>query len=397
MLVGDYKAVDHKRLQGKSRENSSLAWKEQTYVVPTPSRTGFQWKASALRNIQKLSNPAVTGHPVTIVVPAVYNFMPAEAVALGWLNEIDALGTIRHRILDATKLTGWDVFSFHTRHNLDPYYASTIAAVRETWLHEGTLKASSIRETVKQYGAAYHYNRIAPRLVENLVFQSSMMEWLSVHADGAPFRFHVLGTGLISALVWSGAMSFDTAVAMALKVGGSWDASLTSLAEEELTRTGAARTEENLGWVRFDRVRQILERRSSTSLGISGSDLPAVHAPLRPFWFSATAKEEPVLIETARDARSALESMNLSSWSPDLPKRLPADCADRVRGWLVSPQHPMAAACRWSVYNYLLATPKSAVLFLDHIAALGRRPMAAPRPDAFQERLRLSRMKVIGY
>jgi hypothetical protein len=91
-----------------------------------------------------------------------------------------------------------------------------------------------------------------------------------------------------------------------------------------------------------------------------------------------------------------MESMNLASWSPNLPKRLPADFADRVRGWLVSPQHPMAATCRWSVYNYLLATPETAVLFLDHIAALGRRPLAAPRPEAFQERLRLSRMKIVG-
>ena len=100
---------------------------------------------------------------VSVVVPALYNYMPAEAVALGWLNEIDALGAIRHRILDSTKLTGWDVFTFHTRHNLDPFYASTIAAVRETWLREGTLKPSSIAETVKHYGAAYQYNRISPR------------------------------------------------------------------------------------------------------------------------------------------------------------------------------------------------------------------------------------------
>jgi hypothetical protein len=322
--------------------------------------------------------------------------MPAEAVALGWLNEIDALGTIRHRILDATKLTGWDVFTFHTRHNLDPFYASTIAAVRETWLREGTLKSSSIAETVKRYGAAYQYNRIVPRLIENLVFQSSLMEWLSARADGAPFRFHVVGTGLIAALVWTGAMTFDSAVTMASKIGTSWDASLTAIAEEELERTGVERSEENLGWLRFDRVRQTLEGKSSLSLGVSGSDLPVVDAPLRPFWFSATAKEDPILIKTVRDVLLAMESMDLASWSPNLPKHLPADCADRVRGWLVSPEHPMASACRWSVYNYLLATPKSAVLFLDHIAALGRRPQSAPRPPEIQDRMRLSRMKVIG-
>ena len=397
MLVEGYnKQTDRKPVQRQPRENPPRALKERTYVVPTPSRTGFQWKASALRNIQRLSKPAVTGHPVTVVVPAVYNFMPAEAIALGWLNEIDALGSIRHRIQDATKLTGWDVFTFHTRHNLDPFYASTISAVRETWLREGTLKANSIRETVKHYGPAYQYNRISPRLVENLVFQSSLMEWLSAHADGAPFRFHVVGTALMSALVWAGAVTFENAVRTALKVGARWDASLAGLAAEELERTGGAFSEENLGWLRFDRVSQILEGRSSVPLGTTGSDLPEVDAPLRPFWFSATAKEEPVLIETARDVRSAMESMDFASWSPSLPKRLPADYADRVRGWLVSPLHPMASACRWSVYNYLLATPQSASLFLDHIAARGRRPLAALRPQEFQERLPLSRIKVIG-
>ena len=396
MLVGSYKQGDHKRSQGQPRENPRYAWKERTYVVPTPSRTGFQWKASALRNIQRLSKPSLTGHPVTVVVPALYNFMPAEAVALGWLNEIDALGTIRHRIIDSTKLTGWDVFTFHTRHNLDPFYASTIAAVRETWLHEGSLKSSSIAETVKQYGAAYQYNRIPARLVENLVFQSSLMDWLSSRADGAPFRFHAIGTALMSALVWAGALTFENAVRTAMKVGTRWDASLASLAEEELQRTGVVRTDENLGWLRFDRVRQILEGRSVVSLGTSGSDLPQVDAPLRPFWFSTTAKDEPILIETVRDVRYALESMDLASWSPSLPKRLPVDCANRVRGWLVSPAHPMASACRWSVYNYLLATPNSGLFFLDHIAALGRRPLAPPRPDEFQERLRLARIKVTG-
>ena len=68
-----------------------------------------------------------------------------------------------------------------------------------------------------------------------------------------------------------------------------------------------------------------------------------------------------------------------------------------VKGWLVSPQHPMASVCRWSVYNYLLATPDSSLMFLDHIAALGcRAPLAGPKPEEFKERLRLSRIKVTG-
>src|SRR5436190_20745019 len=104
MLVGDYKPAVNTPSKGRRPEKPLCAWKETTYIVPTPSRTGFQWKASALRSIQRLNKPEVSGHPVTVVVPAIYNFMPAEAVALGWLNEIDALGAIRHRIQDATKL-----------------------------------------------------------------------------------------------------------------------------------------------------------------------------------------------------------------------------------------------------------------------------------------------------
>jgi len=415
MLIGGYKQADPKLSPVRPREKPSCAWKEQAYVVPSPSRRSFQWKALALRSVQRFSKAAVTGHPVTVVVPALYNLMPAEAVALGWLNEIDALGAIRHRILDSTKLTGWDVFTFHTRHNLDPFYASTIAAVRETWLREGALKSGSIAETVKRYGPAYQYNCISPRLIENLVIQTSLMEWLGGRAKGVPLRFHVIGTGLMSALVWAGAMTFEDAVHTASKIGARWDASLTSLVEEELERSGAARTEENVGWARFNRVRQIVEGRSMVSLGTSGIDRPpgerserkpdraqptgderseckpgrnierraqpsGVEAPLRPFWFSVTAKDEPVRIETVRDVRDALKSMDIASWSPNLPKCLPSDCADRVRGWLVSPLHPMASVCRRSVYNYLLATPSSGLLFLEHIAALGRLPLPAPRP-----------------
>ena len=127
-----------------------------------------------------------------------------------------------------------------------------------------------------------------------------------------------------------------------------------------------------------------------------------MEAPSRPFWFSPMASDEPVLLETVRDVQWALESMNLGSWSPSLPRPLPMITAD-VKGWLVSPQHPMASTCRWSVYNYLLATPDSTQLFLDHIAAMGRRPMLVPQPtgvpqtkEVQEERLRLSRIKVTG-
>src|SRR5262245_7086933 len=103
------------------------AWKTRAYLVPTGSRRGVQWKASALRGLTPLMGGASVGKPVTVVVPALYSILPAETVAMGWLNEIDALGTIHHRITHAARITGWDVFTFHTQHNLDPYFNTTIA------------------------------------------------------------------------------------------------------------------------------------------------------------------------------------------------------------------------------------------------------------------------------
>src|SRR5262245_236415 len=107
-------------------ELARYAWKERAYPAPSPSRKKIEWKASAILGLQWLAKADVTGHPVTVVVPAVYNVMPAEAVALGWFNEIDALTAIRQRMIQTAKLTGWDLFTFHTRHNLDSFYSSTI-------------------------------------------------------------------------------------------------------------------------------------------------------------------------------------------------------------------------------------------------------------------------------
>jgi hypothetical protein len=237
-------------------------------------------------------------------------------------------------------------------------------------------------------------------MVENLVFQSSLMGWVSSRAGDVPLRYHVLGTGLMSALVWSGALSFESAVNTAVRVGLRWDASLKALAAEQLRKDGKETSAENQGWLYFHRVREILEGKSALSLAATRSDVPLVEAPSKPFWFSVTAHDEPVLLETVRDVQWALESMNLASWSPRVPRPLPATTAD-VKGWLVSPQHPLASACRWSVYNYLLATPNSTLLFLDHIAAMGRRPAFAPDGKAaegkeFQQDRLLSRMKVTG-
>ena len=70
-------------------------WKPRTYVVPVPSRKGFQWKASALQGLQRLDRRPPNRRPVSVVVPALFNPMPGEVIALGWLNEIDSLATIR--------------------------------------------------------------------------------------------------------------------------------------------------------------------------------------------------------------------------------------------------------------------------------------------------------------
>jgi hypothetical protein len=349
--------------------NRQYAWKERTYVVPNPSRMGFQWKASALHKLQRLDRRPQSVKAVTVVVPALYNFMPAEVLALGWLNEIDCLAAIRHRIMLVSKLIGWDVFTFHTRHNLDPYFDSAIKAVRETWLNEGALSMDAISQTRKRFGAAFDYHKIEARLVENLLIQSSLMEWLTVRAADRPLQFHVIGTGLLSSLVWSGALPFQSAIRTAVKLGIRWDAKLGTMAHEDLRRSGSTPTEENLGWRRFHRVRQLVEGRAGVSLAADPSDFPQFDAPSRPFWFSATAKVEPVWIETKKDVRMALELMNLASWSPDVPKPVAEDrTSGRVRGWLASPMHPVASACHWSFYNYLLATPDASLLFLDHIA-----------------------------
>ena len=64
-------------------------------------------------------------------------------------------------------------------------------------------------------------------------------------------------------------------------------------------------------------------------------------------------------------------------------------------GWLMSPLHPMARTCRWSISNYLMATPSSAAMFIHHVASISRAPVVAVEPEV-QNRLRLSRMKVTG-
>src|SRR5258706_14257908 len=94
--------------------NKQRTWKARAYPVPAASRRGFRWKASVLRTLQPWMGGTGGVKPVTVVVPALYSVLPAEMVAMGWLNEIDALGAIHQRIACTAKITGWDVFTFHT-------------------------------------------------------------------------------------------------------------------------------------------------------------------------------------------------------------------------------------------------------------------------------------------
>jgi len=87
---------------------------------------------------------------------------------------------------------------------------------------------------------------------------------------------------------------------------------------------------------------------------------------------------------------STLETINLASWSSELPPV----ASEPVRGWLVSPLHPMAHAANGVFRTNLLATPAASTLFLDHIATLGRAPVVYVEPTVVQNRFRLSRMKV---
>ena len=391
MLIDIHKQAKHGVAVTTTESKPRCAWKEKTYPVPNPSRSGFRWKASALRGLHRWTQGAHTPHPAIIMVPALYNRLPAETVAMGWLNEIDALHAIRHRMIAAARKTGWDVFTFHTQHNLDHFFDTTISAVRQTWSNEGSLSASAVSETRRRFGQIYDYHRIQPRLVENLVFQSSLMEWVGQHAEDVPLQFQVVGTALYSALIWSGALTFDAAVDSVLKVGARWDRAIQGLAEERAAQSGRGTTETEIGWRRFEMVQRIIDGIEHLSLAVARADLPGACKPSRPFWFCASADEDPFLIETARDVRLALEALNLLSWSRDAIR--PADRS--VQGWLISPLHPLAGSCRWTVSNYLLATPDSVLMFMNHIAAMSRAPLMVIDPEV-QNRLRLSRMKVTG-
>src|SRR5262245_20268164 len=131
---------------GSGTQEQPQAWKPRTYPVPEPSRSTVRWKASVLRTLNRWHKTGGSAHPATLMVPALFNFMPAESVAMGWLNEIDALQTIKHRLNSAAKMTGWDVFTFHTLHNADHFFDTTIGAVAETWIKENNLSPVAVQE-----------------------------------------------------------------------------------------------------------------------------------------------------------------------------------------------------------------------------------------------------------
>jgi len=363
------------------------AWKPRAYPVPTTNHRAYRWKASMLRNLRGWNGAAVTSHPATIMVPALYNLMPAECIALGWLNEIDTLVSIRQRITAAARITGWDVFTFHTLHNVDRFYDTTIAAVRETWIKEGSLSNAVVQKTKRQFGNAYDYHRIPARLIENLVFQASLLDWVGKQSAEITLQLQVTGTALLSALVSTNSISFKAAVESAMKFGNRWDETLRGQAN--------TKTDEEIGWFEFRQVRRLLEGRASMSMGVSHEDLPVPDAPARPFWYTPTLNGEPMLITTAQEAANALETMNLASWS-NVPTKAVPNADQTVKAWLISPLHPMARVSRRSLSNYLLATPAGVTMFLDNIATICREPLVESSADQLQNRLRLSRIKVTG-
>src|SRR5262245_28828096 len=288
MLVGEHKP--------------ERAWKPRAYPVPRATRRGFRWKASMLRTLQGWNGIAVSSYPATIMVPALYNLMPAECVAEGWLDEIDTLVNIRQRIVCATKITGWDVFTFHTQHNADRFFDTTIAAVRETWLKEGRLSTAAIQQTKRRFGNPYDYHRISARLVENLVFQTALLDWVGHEAAEISLHLQVTGTALLSALVSRNSISFSAAVESATRFGTRWD--------EAIRAQGGGKTEDEISRAGFRQVRRLLEGRDSISIPVSRADLPVPEAPSRPFWYAPTLNGEPVVLRQDEGDADARQTVN---------------------------------------------------------------------------------------
>src|SRR5438128_10313210 len=95
---------------------------------------------------------------------------------------------------------------------------------------ESKLLPAAVRESKNQFSKPYDYFRIPARLVENLVFQSALLEWVGHRAADVPLRFHIIGTALLSALVSSGSIPFSAAVTSALEFWSRWDQTLSGIA-----------------------------------------------------------------------------------------------------------------------------------------------------------------------
>jgi len=307
--------------------------------------------------------------------------------------QAETIRALRHRIVEASRQIGWDVFTFHTLQNPDPFFDSTIDALRETWIKEGSLRRETVSKTRKQFSNDWDYSRIECRLVESLVLQTAELDWIDTIAPEGRFSPHFVGTALLSGMVWSGAASFSAAVETAMRLGREWDSNLQDFAEEELVLRRNSVTEESLGWTRFQTLRRLIEKGRSFPVTRPQCDRVHLNPVCRPFLFSALPKDRPQRVETPDQLRNALESLDIASWSG---RRLP-EVPGGVRGWLMSTLHPWARACRWSLSNFLLATPASVSLFLHHIAPIWRIPFVeVVETEGFQNRLRLSRMKVTG-
>src|SRR5262249_41002730 len=155
---------------------------------------------------------------------------------------------------------------------------TTIAAVRDTWVKEGTLSPVAIREARRLFGRPCDYHHVQARLVENLVFQSSLLDWIRNQDPNISLRFHVIGTALLSALVSASSIPFRVAVETAMKFGARW--------HETLRETSDSKGGEDANWAVFRSIRRLMEGSSSAAMSVLPEDLPIPEAPVRPFWYS---------------------------------------------------------------------------------------------------------------
>lgn len=378
---------------GRMSNHQRYTWKTRAYPVSSSGRRGFQWRAATLRSLEAITRRPSLANPATIVVPALWNLTPGEGVAAGWFRELEALRPLRMRIVQASRHTGWDVFTFHTLHNPDPFFNSTIETLRDTWIRERSLSQRAVERAQRDYGRPWDYACIRARLVESLVFQTAQLDWIQAKTVAASLQTHFIGTALFSALAWSAAVSFDAAVDLAETIGGAWDRELNTFAQEELQLRGIPCSDEALGGARQQAVLRLIKHGRPFPVTRPVLEALRIQNPGHPFLYSALPHQRPVMLKTSEEIRAAIEALDIASWAGE---RLPLTVGG-IQGWLMSPRHPSSRACRWSLTNCSLSTPAAVSLFFDYIAPI-RRPAVAGvlETEGLQNRLRLSRMKVTG-